>query len=440
MGSRNGDLSGDAEVDNGSRASWPSASQLDELREAVAEAAGWLRQRIDIRVVAAPYRICPLGAHIDHQGGAVTAMALDTGILLGFVPSNSPEVRLTSRQFGGVVHFSVDDVPPQNDPSSSEEGRWGDYARGAVYALQQKGHVLKEGIIGIIDGSQGFDCSGVSSSAATGVAFLLALEYANGLYSITEEDNIELDRVIENEYLGLRNGVLDQSAILLSRKDRLTLIDCKTRQHRVVDPPSLRQPCSDSSLKPGYRILLAFSGLRQALTNTPGYNKRVDECQEAAATLLRAAGRADEKASLSNVSSEEYDMHREELNGAIARRAKHFFTETARVRRGVEAWEKGDLKLFGQLMTDSGRSSIENYECGSTPLIQMYQILISTPGVLGARFSGAGFRGCCIALVESQRAEAVTKQVRNGYSMVRPDLGKSAAFVLCESGDGAVVL
>lgn len=80
--------------------------------------------------------------------------------------------------------------------------------------------------------------------------------------------------------------------------------------------------------------------------------------------MCRAAGRDDEEASLSNVSSEEYDMHREELNGAIARRAKHFFTETARVRRGVEAWEKGDLKLFGQLMTDSGRSSIENYECG----------------------------------------------------------------------------
>lgn len=126
-----------------------------------------------------------------------------------------------------ILFCSVDDVPPQSDPSSSEEGRWGDYARGAVYALQQKGHVLREGIIGIIDGSRGFDCSGVSSSAATGVAFLLALEYANGLHSITEDDNIELDRVIENEYLGLRNGVLDQSAILLSRENRLTLIDCK---------------------------------------------------------------------------------------------------------------------------------------------------------------------------------------------------------------------
>lgn len=129
-----------------------------------------------------------------------------------------------------MSYYSVDDVPPGGDPSVSEEGRWGDYARGAAFALRRKGHVLKAGISGIIDGSKGFDCSGVSSSAATGIAFLIALEHANGLHHITEDDNIELDRLIENEYLGLRNGILDQSAILLSKKDQLTLIDCKVSQ------------------------------------------------------------------------------------------------------------------------------------------------------------------------------------------------------------------
>lgn len=98
-----------------------------------------------------------------------------------------------------------------------------------------------------------------------------------------------------------------------------------------------------------------------------------------------------------------------------------------------------------QYMTTKAPSGKHSHRCfplfsGSTPLIQMYQILISTPGVLGARFSGAGFRGCCIAFIESQQADTVVKQVRNAYTMVRPDLAKSAAFVLCESGNGATVL
>ena len=109
--------------------------------------------------------------------------------------------------------------------------------------------------------------------------------------------------------------------------------------------------------------------------------------------LLEAAGRSDCAPLLGNVTHEEYAAYRFRLWGPPALRARHFFSESKRVRMGVDAWRRGDLETFGRLMAESGRSSIENYECGSRPLIDLYNILIHTEGVYGARFSGAGFRG-----------------------------------------------
>jgi len=373
-----------------------------------------------VRVVVAPYRICPLGAHIDHQLGPVTAMALDQAVLLAYAPSGSREVRLSSRDFSGEVRFELDDVPERR------EGDWGNFARGAVRALQQS-HRLHTGIVGVTAGS--LSEGGLSSSAAIGVAYLLALEDVNGL-EISNEENIALDQFIENNYLGLRNGILDQSAILLSRRDHLTLMDCATVRHELI-------PCAGSM--PPFTILLAFSGLKQALVGTD-YNRRVGECAQAAEILLAAVGRKSEKPLLGNVSAEEYAEHRHLLSGAPARRAVHFFTEVERVRHGVAAWKQGDIEEFGRLMTASGESSIRNYECGCPPLIDLYHVLIETPGVYGARFSGAGFRGCCIALVEPDVAPSAALSVLAAYTHRHANLAADARTLLCHSDDGARIL
>src|SRR5690606_7735717 len=84
----------------------------------------------------------------------------------------------------------------------------------------------------------------------------------------------------------------------------------------------------------------------------------------------------------------------------LRRRARHYYDEVARVQAGVEAWRRGDLQVFGSLMNQSGRSSIENYECGSLPLASLYEILVDLPGVYGTRFAGGGYRGFCLALVD----------------------------------------
>lgn len=396
----------------------PPSATLDAIRGEVVRRHGADPRRV--RVVRSPYRVCPLGAHIDHQLGPVTAMALDRSVLLAYAPSDSRSIQVESLDFPGRVVFSLDEIPARQPDD------WGNYARGAARALLAR-QGLGQGLVGVTSGK--LHGGGVSSSAAVGVAFLLALEDVNGL-AIPPADNIALDQAIENEYLGLRNGILDQAAVLLSRRGHLTQIDCATSRHELIPPaPGM----------PPFQIVLAFSGLRRALVGTD-YNRRVAECTEAAEVLLAAVGRSGVRSVLGNVTADEYETHRHRLAGAPARRAAHYFSEVERVRQGVAAWRVGDLATFGSLMNDSGESSIRNYECGSPPLIDLVRILTGLDGVLGARFSGAGFRGCCVALVAPEHVDRVAAEVRGQYARLHPDLADHAEIVVCDSADGAAVV
>ncbi|PIN12773.1 Galactokinase [Handroanthus impetiginosus] len=420
--------------------SWPSESELNVIRTKVAEMSG--KDSKEVRIVVSPYRICPLGAHIDHQGGIVSAMTINKGILLGFVPSDDSQVLLQSGQFKGEVRFRVDEWLPRNTSSTKEECNWGNYARGALYALQKRGNHIKQGIVGFVCGTEGLDSSGLSSSAAVGVAYLLAFESANKLI-ISSAENIEYDRLIENEYLGLKNGILDQSAILLSSYGCLTCMNCKTKEHRLVRSPDLNGNHINGRKKQ-FSILLAFSGLKQALITNPGYNSRVAECREAARVLLQASGNEGLEPLLSNVEPEAYEEHKCKLDPNLAKRAEHYFSENKRVVKGVEAWARGNMEDFGKLISASGLSSIQNYESGCEPLIQLYEILVKAPGVYGARFSGAGFRGCCIAFVDADRALDAALFIWREYSKLQPKLASQiddeSMVHICDAGDCARII
>lgn len=373
-----------------------------------------------VTIVFSPYRVCPLGAHIDHQLGRVTAMALDQGVWLAFAPSQTPEVRVRSLDFDGEVRVGFDHV------AEPQVGDWGNYVRGAVLAARQSFGVSR-GFVGITAGrvAEG----GLSSSAAVGIAYLLALEHVNQL-EVTHQENIALVQQIENRYLGLRIGILDQSGILLSRRNALTVIDCADVSHALIEWPSQSLP---------FGILIAFSGIRRSLAGTD-YNKRVAECAAAAGELLQAAGRPETPARLRFVTPQEYAAHAGRLSGPPARRARHFFSEMERVGRGVDVWQRGDVRAYGQLVTESGAGSIHQYECGAPPLIDLYHILIETPGVWGARFSGAGFRGCCLALIEPHQRDEIARRVMHEYGRRHPDLADSAWTMSCQTDHGARLL
>ncbi len=392
--------------------------RVERLRR---ELADWIGPRAEApRLVRSPYRACPLGAHVDHQLGRVTGVALDRALLLAFVPARDRRVAVRSRQFPGTVEFSLDDAPP------APAGDWGDYARGAAHALG-RGHRIERGLRALVDGHD--DVGGLSSSAAVGVAYLLALECANGL-DVGPAENVELDRVIENDYIGLSNGILDQSVILRAQAGELTHVDCLTGRARQVPVGAGR----------GVAVVVLFSGLRAPLMTTD-YNRRVGECREAARRLLEAAAMpVPAPANLRAVPRDAFAAHGEGLPGPLRRRAAHFFGEQERVRRGVELWARGELEAFGELVTESGRSSVENYECGNDYLRSAWQALCAAPGVHGARFSGAGFRGCCIGLAEPEAAEAAAEDALARYRAMRPDVADAARAYVCRTAAGAGLL
>ncbi len=371
----------------------------------------------EMRVICSPYRICPLGAHVDHQHGVVTGMCIDRSVLMVYAPNNRREMRLESLNFAGKTHFSFDDC------CQPQEKYWGNYAKGAVFALQKK-FSIHTGFDGIIEGN--LPVGGLSSSAAVGLAYLMALENVNGL-KVSRDENIFLDQVIENEFIGLHNGILDQSTILMSHKCKLFYLDCETTNYQIIDP---------GSNIPEFKIIVVYSGLSVALSGT-GYNRRVLECREAAQILLEKANlEVKDDSVLKDVPVDIYEQYKQELPLNLQKRTEHFFSENERVKKGIELWQKGELTQFGQLINASGLSSIEKYEAGSPHLISIYEILAAQPGVYGARFSGGGFRGSCIGLIDPKYADQIKASVAEAYPKKHVDIKDSYEIFICDSDEG----
>lgn len=121
------------------------------------------------------------------------------------------------------------------------------------------------------------------------------------------------------------------------------------------------------------------------------------------------------------------------------KRALHYYEENARAEAGAESWRRGDLERYGQLVFESGYSSIYNYESGSPELKTLYEIMHNSKGIYGGRFSGAGFKGCCMALIDPDYSDQIAKQVEEQYLVVYPALQGKYSFHLCESADGVTI-
>jgi galactokinase/galacturonokinase len=362
--------------------------------------------------VEVPLRICPLGAHIDHQDGVVTGMAVDRSLLMAAVPSDGPLVRVESLGFDGAVTANVTEDP------CGPVGHWGDYLRAALSALRPDAR-LAAGFCAVIDGE--LAGSGLSSSAAVLCAYLAALARVNSM-ELTDERVIELVQLAENAYIGVASGRLDQSVMVHAEPGSLTRIDCRSLEVNQIPAPIGAEPVA---------VIVAFSGAGRSLAGS-GYNARVLECREAARNLLEMSeGRPAEGARLRDVAPQVFDRYGHRLPRNQRLRATHFFSEMDRVDRGAEAWRRGRRALFGRLVTASGESSIVNYECGTPPLTALFELLRTEEGVLGSRFSGGGFGGTCIALAVPEACEQIISSVSARYAEKHPELASSAAFEVC---------
>lgn len=368
-----------------------------------------------------PYRICPIGAHSDHNLGKVTGFAIDKGIHIAYRPKQNGIIEMTSLQFPKRAQWHIREI-------GDKTGDWADYLRGATWALAKE-HNLFVGLCGVIEGS--LPVGGLSSSAAVILAFLDALCKVNRIH-LTPQKLINVAFDAEKNYVGVNVGTLDQSCEVLSKKDHLLYLDCKNNQYELIPTPKNMKP---------YKIAIFFSGLEHNLAGSK-YNMRVDELRAGVYALQAFAGMDYGKFNETNardVSFETYETYKDKLPAQWARRCKHWYTEFRRVEAGAEAWRSGDIKEYGRLSFESGWSSIHNWESGAPEQIRLYEIMRETRGIFGGRFSGAGFRGCCMALIDPGKADAIAEEVERKYLTSFPEMKGKYSFHLCESANGVCV-
>jgi galactokinase len=352
-----------------------------------------------LRSIFSPYRICPIGAHVDHQGGVVLGRTIHMGTTLDYEPLSTNEIHLVSEQFG-ETRFSIGAI---------DRSHWARYAQAAARVLNA-GRGMKAYVNGSLIGS------GLSSSASVGLAYLKALADVNGI-EVSKEDLPFLEYRLEHDELHLQIGLLDPLTIVNGRRDALLFMDTTT----ASITPILDSPSSDAAW------ILAYSGVSRELTKS-GFNVRVEECRQAASLLKDGAQ------ILSEVPEELFEEKKMTLSDNLRKRATHFFTETERVREGARAWKEADFERFGQLMNESCLSSIDNYESGSDVLVELHELVSNTRGIYGSRFSGGGYGGCVVALANRDLAEETCMNIAEQFCQRHPEL--RSKVLVAEMGDG----
>ncbi len=213
-----------------------------------------------MKTIFSPYRICPIGAHVDHQGGAVLGRTIAIGTTLEYEPSDSSDIHITSDTFG-EAKFSI---------GSLDLDYWARYAQAAARVLKA-GCGMRARVRGPFIGS------GLSSSASVGLAYLKALADVNGM-DVSKQDLVRLDCELEQRELGLQNGLLDPLTIVYGRKEALLLMDTIRADITPIPDPS----------PPHFAWIVAYSGVSRELTKS-GFNNRVEESRPAAALLMEGA-------------------------------------------------------------------------------------------------------------------------------------------------------
>lgn len=372
----------------------------------------------DVRTSFCPYRVCPVGAHVDHQLGLVTGFAIDKGIEIAYSPTDNGVIELQSMNFSGRIQFHVSSVP-------DKKGDWADYLRGATKALEEK-YELRRGVYALISGS--LPIGGLSSSAAVILAYLKALCNANGL-SLSRKELIDTALCAEKNYVGVNVGRLDQTCEVYGKKDHLLFLDTLTDSIELI-PKNCNMP--------DFEVAIIFSGVERSLGSS-AYNMRVDELKAASYALKAYEGIDHNRFSdtfMRQIPRDVFEKHKSKLPVNWVRRAEHYFGETERVERGIKAWKKGDIAELGRISTESGQSSINNYETGSEELKTICELMAHTDGIYGGRFSGAGFKGFCMALIDPSFKELIQNEITEKYLKIYPQYKDKFSIHFCRSADG----
>lgn len=341
----------------------------------------------------APGRINLIGEHTDYNGGYVFPASITIGTFGLAKKREDNQIRLYSENFPekGIIEFSIDEL----DYDKAHD--WTNYPKGMVRYLKEAGYVIDSGFEMVFYGNIP-NGAGLSSSASIEMLTGVILR---DLFNLDVEmlDIVKIGKKVENAFIGVNSGIMDQFAIGMGKKDHALLLDTNTLEYEVV-PAEFGE----------YVVAIMNTNKRRELADSK-YNERRSECEEALRRLqiklsIDSLGALDEETFFGNT----------ELIGdeTLIRRAKHAVTENQRTLKAKKALQAGDLSEFGLLLNASHASLKDDYEVTGIELDTLVAAAQAHPSVLGARMTGAGFGGCAIALVKANDwdnfVEAVSKE------------------------------
>lgn len=365
------------------------------------------------RVFFAPGRINLIGEHTDYNGGHVFPAAISFGTYAIALPREDNFIHLYSKNFSekGIIKVSLDDL------SFNKRDEWANYPKGMTKYFLDNGFKISNGFDVLYYGNIP-NGAGLSSSASIELVTGVLLDNIYNL-SIDRIQMIQIGQKVENEYIGVNSGIMDQFAIGMGKENHAILLNCDTLDYEYA-PIELND----------YDIIIINTNKRRELADSK-YNERRQQCEEALQNLQTELAITN----LGELTREQFDENRHLIQSEVnQKRAKHAVYENARTMEALQKLKAGDLQSFGQLVNASHHSLRDEYEVTGKELDTIVEAAWKQDGVLGARMTGAGFGGCAIAIVEKEKIEVVKKAIEKEYI---EKVGYEPTFYVASIGDGA---
>lgn len=361
----------------------------------------------------APGRINLIGEHTDYNGGHVFPCAITFGTYCFVKKRDDSKVRMYSVNFAekGIIEFSLTNLDYQ------KEHDWGNYPKGMLRFVRENGYSIANGFDVLFYGNIP-NGAGLSSSASIEVLTGVMLD---GLFQleIPRLELVKLGQKVENEFIGVNCGIMDQFAVGMGKTDSGILLDCQSLDYEYA-PIHLEK----------HQIIIMNTNKRRELADSK-YNERRSECENALLDLQKVLNIR----SLGELTEDMFEEHKHLIkNETVRKRAKHAVYENQRTLKALQALKNGNLQEFGALMNASHDSLRDDYEVTGIELDTLVEASWAQPGVLGARMTGAGFGGCAIAIVEKDRVADFLSEVGKVY---KQKIGYAADFYVASIGDGA---
>ncbi|ALI32178.1 galactokinase [Weissella cibaria] len=357
-----------------------------------------------------PGRVNLIGEYTDFNGGHVFPAAISVGTYGAIAPRDDNQIRTYSANYpeAGIQTITVTDL------ALRPYDTWIKYLRGVMTVMAEAGYPVSKGFDLAIVGDMP-TASGLSSSASLEILLLNMLQDMMG-YQIDKLTIVKLGQAVENDYLGLKTGIMDQFAVAFGEDEQGIFLDTNTMAYEMV-PAEFGE----------YRLLVMTTNKKRELTDSK-YNERRAESEEALA-LLQENIDVETLGDLTVPQFEAAAADFEKDHALVMKRARHAVSENQRTIAAKAALQAHDLVQFGELLTASHASLRDDFEVSGIELDTLVETALRQPGVLGARMTGAGFGGSAIALVEKDQVPAVTTAVGDVYTA---EIGYQPAFFVAE--------